>query len=114
MSKQNKQVSTVTEAADIIGVTPAYVREVLNRAKADNTIKLKGTKVGKEWRIDTQSIYEYLGLANSNSSIDKDTYIEDLERQVQYYKGQFDHYKSIVNMIVSLAKTDFNEHNSSI
>lgn len=35
MNKQNKQVSTVTEAADIMGVTPAYVRDILNRCIGD-------------------------------------------------------------------------------
>lgn len=103
MNKQNKQVSTVTEAADIMGVTPAYVRDILNRAKADDTIKIKGTKIGKAWRIDTQSIYEYLGLANRNSNFEKDEYIRTLERQVQTYMCEVEQYKNRLNMILSLA-----------
>lgn len=101
MNKENRKAySTVAEAAEIMGVTAAYVREILNRAKVDDTIKLKGTKLGKQWRIDTQSIYEYMGIQTSDS--DKDAYIKELERQVKYYNGQLDHFKNILNMISTL------------
>ena len=47
---------TVKETAERLGVTAAYVRELLNRGQYDRSIKLKGKKVGREWRVDPKSV----------------------------------------------------------
>lgn len=105
---ERKIYSKVTEAADIMGVKPAYVRNLLNRAMTDDTIKLRGTKIGKEWRIDTQSIYDYLGVNNRNTFYEKDMYIKELEQQIHLYKLQIEHYKNIVSMVANITSTDLN------
>ena len=53
MNENKKLYSTV---AEMTGLSQAYIRELLNRGKIDKSIKIKGTKAGKEWRIDTQSV----------------------------------------------------------
>ena len=58
----NRNWLTTDEAANYLGVTPAYVRELLNRGQYDSSIKLKGTKCGKEWRIDRKSAVSYTHL----------------------------------------------------
>lgn len=99
MNNNNKLYLTVAEAAEMTGLSKAYIREILNRGKIDKSIKLKGTKVGKEWRIDTQSIYEYLGIQKSIISYEKELYIKDLENQIEVYKGQIYQFKNIIEVL---------------
>jgi len=42
MNKNNKLYSTVAEAAEMMAVSRAYARELLNRGKVDKSIKIKG------------------------------------------------------------------------
>ena len=82
MNRENKELLTVKETAEMIGVSPAYIRELLNKGKHDANVKLKGVKVGKEWRISTKSIYDYVGieLVEKNK---KDIYIKELEDRIR-------------------------------
>lgn len=82
----NRNWLTTDETADYLGVTPAYVRELLNRAQYDNSIKLKGTKCGKEWRIDRKSVNDYLGIEIDENNYKKDLYIKELEGKVKLYE----------------------------
>ena len=78
----NRNWLTTDETADYLGVTPAYVRELLNRGQYDSSIKLKGTKCGKEWRIDRKSVNDYLGI-----EIDENNYIlKNLREKLNYIK----------------------------
>ena len=72
----NRNWLTTDETADYLGVTPAYVRELLNRGQYDSSIKLKGTKCGKEWRIDRKSVNDYLGI-----EIDENNKVYELIRR---------------------------------
>lgn len=76
----------VPEASQQLGVTNEYVRELLNRAQYDKSIKLKGTKMGKEWSIDPKSINEFLGINVDEESYKKDLYIKELEGKVKVYE----------------------------
>lgn len=87
---------TVAEVAEKIGVTPAYVRELLNRSLVDNSIKLKGTKVGKEWRIHPESLNEYLGIT-SNAESEKEVYIKELESKLKLYEFKFKMFENLLN-----------------
>ena len=78
--------STVKEAAEKIVVTEAYVREILNKGQYDKSIKLKGTKIGKEWRVSSQSINDFLGINIDEESYKKDLYIKELEGKVLSYE----------------------------
>lgn len=99
MNNSNKLYSTVAEAAEMTGLSEGYIRELLNRGKIDKNIKLKGIKAGKEWRIDTQSIYEYLGMQKTSTDYEKELYIKDLEKQIKVYKGQIDKFKNIIEVL---------------
>ena len=82
----NRNWLTTDETADYLGVTPAYVTELLNRGQYDSTIKLKGTKCGKEWRIDRKSVNDYLGIEIDENNYKKDLYIKELEGKVKLYE----------------------------
>ena len=59
---------------------------MLNRGQYDSTIKLKGTKCGKEWRIDRKSVNDYLGIEIDENNYKKDLYIKELEGKVKLYE----------------------------
>lgn len=91
--------STVREAAEKLGVTPEYVREILNRSQHDKSIKLKGTKIGKEWRIISKSINDFLGINVDEESYKKDLYIKELEGKVKSLETQILAFKSIASSL---------------
>lgn len=99
MNNNNKLYSTVAEAAEMTGLSEGYIRELLNRGKIDKNIKLKGIKAGKEWRIDTQSIYEYLGIQKTSTDYEKDLYIQHLEMKIEQYKDQINQFKNALILI---------------
>jgi|GEM_PF-1388456 hypothetical protein len=94
-----KPYATVKEAAQKEGLTEAYIRERLIRARNDKSIKLRGTKVGKEWRIDPKSIDEDLGIEINEESYKKDLYIKELEGKVKTYQMQLQAFKSVANSL---------------
>lgn len=87
--------STVKEAAEKIGVTEAYIREILNRGQCDKSIKLKGTKVGKEWRVNSKSINDFLGINVDEESYKKDLYIMELEGKVKAYEIKIQAFETL-------------------
>ncbi|MDU4479721.1 helix-turn-helix domain-containing protein [Clostridium sp.] len=95
----NKIYSTVHEVAEKLGVTEAYVRELLNRGKIDKTIKLRGTKIGKEWRIDSKSINEYLGIEIDEKEYKKDLYIKELEGKVKALEIKIKSFKTVADSL---------------
>lgn len=95
----NKLYSTVPEVSEKLGVTEAYVRELLNRAKVDKNIKLRGTKIGKEWRIDTKSVNEYLGINVDEKEYKKDLYIKELEGKVKTLEMKIKSFQTIANSL---------------
>ena len=77
------------------GHTSAYIRELLNRAQYDNSIKLKGTKCGKEWRIDSKSVNYYLGISIDENNYKKDLYIKELEGKVKLYETKLQAFETL-------------------
>lgn len=104
----DKNWLTTDETAKYLGVTPAYVRELLNRGQYDNTIKLKGTKCGKEWRIDRKSVNDYLGIAIDETNYKKDLYIKELEGKVELYKTKLQAFEALAVTLQGLLGNDVN------
>lgn len=103
--ENSKDWSTVNEAAEKTGHTPAYIRELLIKAQYDNSIKLKGVKCGKEWRINSKSVNEYLGINIDEERYKKDLYIKELEGKINAYEIQFEAFKQVagsLNNIIGL------------
>ena len=88
---------TVKETAERLGVTAAYVRELLNRGQYDRSIKLKGKKVGREWRVDPKSVDAFLGISNEDELYKKDLKIRELEMKIMMYEKQFSTCKDVMN-----------------
>ncbi|MVX64941.1 hypothetical protein GKZ28_14695 [Clostridium chromiireducens] len=97
-----RSYATVKEAAEKIGVTEAYIRERLIRAQFDKSIKLRGNKVGKEWRIDPKSINDDLGINIDEESYKKDLYIKELEGRVKAYEIQINSFKTLASSLQQL------------
>lgn len=94
MSK-NRSWLTTEEVAERTGHTSAYIRELLNRAQYDSSIKLKGTKCGKEWRIDSKSVNDYLGISIDENNYKKDLYIKELEGKVKLYETKLQAFETL-------------------
>ncbi|WP_195949305.1 helix-turn-helix domain-containing protein [Clostridium saudiense] len=104
----NRNWLTTEETAKYLGVTPAYVRELLNRGQYDSSIKLKGTKCGKEWRIDRNSVNDYLGISIDENNYKKDLYIKELEGKVQLYKTKLQAFEALAITLQGLIGNDMN------
>lgn len=99
------KVCTVEETAERLGITKSYTRELLNRSQYDDSIKLKGTKIGKEWRVDSKSINDFLGINVDEEDYKKDLYIKELEGRLKTLETQVQAFKSIaisLNNIIEL------------
>lgn len=99
MSDIAKQYKTVPEAAQQLGVTNEYVRELLNRAQYDKSIKLRGTKIGKEWRIDPKSINDFLGIDRDEESYKKDLEIAELKGKIKSLETQIQAFRSVASSL---------------
>ena len=93
---------TTEEAAKKTGHTPAFIREILNRAQYDKSIKLRGTKCGKEWRIDEKSVNEYLGITVDEEGYKKDLYIKELEGKVKAYEIKLNAFEALAMTLQNL------------
>lgn len=101
-----KQYYTVKETAERLGVTPEYVREILKRGEVDNSIKLKGNKIGKEWRINPSSVNTFLGIDMDSESYKKDIKIKELEGKIKTYELQLSTLKNMIYTFQNLVNID--------
>ena len=83
-----KNYYTVKEVAERIGVTENYVRDLLKRSQKDSSIKLKGIKCGKEWRVSARSLNNYLGILDYNEVHIKDMIIKQQNIEIQALKNR--------------------------
>lgn len=92
---KNREWLTTEEVSIRTGHSVAYIRELVNRAQYDKSIKLRGTKCGKEWRIDSKSVDEYLGIEVSEEDYKKDLYIKELEGKVKAYEIKIQAFETL-------------------
>ena len=85
---------SVSEVAEILGVSKQTVREMLI------TKELPGTKVGREWRILKKSVQSVLGISENTN--EKDLYIKELEAKVKYLTLQNEAFKNIANSLIKV------------
>lgn len=85
---------TVEEVSNLLGISKYTVREKLS------TKEIKGTKVGREWRILKDEVNSILGIATKVDK--KDEYIKELEAKVKYLTLQNETFKNIANSLVSV------------
>ena len=81
---------------------------MLNRGQYDSSIKLKGTKCGKEWRIDRKSVNDYLGIEIDENNYKKDLYIKELEGKVELYKTKLKAFEALAVTLQGLICNDVN------
>lgn len=89
-----KEWYSVEEASKMLGVSKQTVREKLSIKE------IKGSKVGREWRIPKKEIDLVLGLESRDD--EKENYIKELERENKYLRLQNETFKSIAGSLIKV------------
>lgn len=96
----DKKYITTEEAALRLGVSKQYVREMLRCSK------LRGKKLGKEWRIDPESVNEFLGITKVDST--KDQRIYELEHKINEYRLKCETMTGLLRTMCSVFEVQTN------
>lgn len=94
MKMMSKEWYSVEEVSEILGVSKQTVREKLLLKE------IKGNKVGREWRITKREIDLILGIESKDD--EKDMYIKELEKEIQYLRLQNETFKNIAGSLVKV------------
>lgn len=96
MSKLNKEMLTVEEFSQKANITLTYARQLLREEK------IKGIKVGKEWRIYREEANKYLGIAGDYENMEMQLYIKELEAKVKNFEIQITTFRNIVGTLENI------------
>ena len=91
-------ILSIKEVAETAKLTKQHVRQLLREGK------IKGTKVGKEWRVSKEDLNRYLGIEDNAQSMEKDLYIKELEGRIKTYEVQMTTLKNLVNTLNNIVK----------
>ena len=91
-------ILSIKEVAETAKLTEQHVRQLLREGK------IKGTKVGKEWRVSKEDLNRYLGIEDNAQSMEKDLYIKELEGRIKTYEVQMTTLKNLVNTLNNIVK----------
>ena len=91
-------ILSIKEVAETAKLTEQHVRQLLREGK------IKGTKVGKEWRVSKEALNRYLGIEDNAQSMEKDLYIKELEGRIKTYEVQMTTLKNLVNTLNNIVK----------
>lgn len=86
-------VISVEEFSKEANITLAHTRQLLREGK------IKGIKLGKEWRITREEANRYLGITTDIISIEKELYIKELEAKLSTYEMQINTFKNVVGTL---------------
>ena len=89
-----KEWCSVEEASELLGVSKQTVRDNLS------TKKIKGNKVGREWRIPKTELDLALGIERKDDK--KDMYIRELEEEIKYLRLQNETFKNIAGSLIKV------------
>lgn len=78
------------QVAELLGVTPAYVRELINRGE------LQAKKVGNSFRIPKDEVNRMLGISEK-VEYSKDLRIKELENEVNNLKLKLSLVRNLIN-----------------
>ena len=70
-----KEMLSVDEFARKANITVTYARQLLREGK------VRGVKIGKEWRISREEVDVYLGITTDIKSVEQELYIRELENK---------------------------------
>lgn len=82
------------QTADLLGVTPAYVRELINRGE------LRAKKVGNSFRIPKDEVNKILGISEKEEQ-SKDLLIAELKNKVAHLEMKLSMVANLLNTINS-------------
>ena len=93
MRELEKEMLTVQEFCEKANITTPYARQLLRDGR------VRGVKVGKEWRIYREEVNEYLGIVGDSKSMEMQLYIKELEAKVKNFEMQINTFKNIVGTL---------------
>ena len=64
--------------------------------------KLKAVKVGKEYVVNMDELYRYLGIETSSQGMQRELYIKELESKIKNYETQINALKNCITMMQSV------------
>lgn len=89
-----KEWYSVEEASELLGVSKQTVRDNLSMKR------IKGNKVGREWRIPKVEIDLVLGIERKDDK--KEIYIRELEEEIKYLRLQNETFKNIADSLIKV------------
>ena len=95
----SKEMINVEDVSKFTNFKESYVRQLLREGK------IKGIKVGKEWRIHKKELYDFLGVETDIEMVEKEVYIKELQAQVSSYKTKLQAMEGLVNGIYNILGT---------
>lgn len=96
MRVMEKEMLTVEEFSNMANISLAHTRQLLREKK------IKGLKVGKEWRILKEDANSYLGILTDVKMIEKEIYIKDLEAKLKSYEMKIATFRNIVGTLENI------------
>lgn len=82
------------QAADLLGVTSAYVREMINKGE------IKAKKIGNSFRIPKEEVNKILGISEKEEQ-SKDLLIAELKNKVEHLEMKLTMVANLLNTINS-------------
>ena len=93
MNDYKKKMLSVEEFSQKGNITVTYARQLLREGK------IRGVKLGKEWRVDNKEVDIYLGITTDIEIVRKDMYIKELETKLKNYEMQINTFRNIVGTL---------------
>lgn len=93
MNDYKKKMLSVEEFSQKANITVTYARQLLREGK------IRGIKLGKEWRVDNKEVDIYLGITTDIEIVRKDMYIKELETKLKNYEMQINTFRNIVGTL---------------
>lgn len=98
MYGMEKVMINIKEFAEKANLSEDHVRALLREGK------VKGIKVGREWRISCKEVEKFLGINDSSQIVKMDRYIKELESKVERYEGKMCALTNVINSMTEIVK----------
>lgn len=89
-------ILTVSEFSKLANITEQHARLLIRQGK------IPAKKVGKEYRLNKNDIYDYLNIKTDVGKVEEQMKIAKLESELKLYKSKFNIMQDMVNTLQNL------------